>query len=295
MRDIVNHYRTLIAEGLDHVYYHETFEFLGTRIDDAAGRLARRVRPPRPESPAPSLEGWQPMGWVDETADFRAFPPFPASVMAPFHAYLDDMTQRLYVGPTSSEVVGALFKPKVDQAEKMREAMQPMLEKLGEVLGDPDKVEWRAPEIRTAEAVANAQESIRTALNIKPFDVTATPDEIYGPAFENIQSWVNKMVRDAEIAEFGFMTTRFVAGLDPEAEWIDVSKERIEERLTAVAESPYEGAGIGSFYGIPLYAHPDDKTMLRMRREELVRNPHWFEILEALSDLDGTVEDNPTT
>lgn len=100
MRDIVNHYRTLVAEALDAIYYDERGEALGRRADDLAGRLARKIRPPRPDAPAPSLEGWQPMGWIDADS-LPSFAAFTGVVNNAYtdatQAYLDDIVKRMVV------------------------------------------------------------------------------------------------------------------------------------------------------------------------------------------------------
>lgn len=92
MKDILNHYRTLVSEALERVYYDEVFEDrgldLGRRLDCLAGRLARKIRPPRAAAPAPSLEGWQPMGWIGD--DRPSFARFEDVDLAPHFAALTD-------------------------------------------------------------------------------------------------------------------------------------------------------------------------------------------------------------
>jgi hypothetical protein len=192
IKDAITLYRTLAAEALSEFSYSERGESLGRRIDDAAWRLSAKVRPPREDALPAGL--WQNVGWMDETGiDLGALIKEVDRHSADFaRHYLDNIEASISVGPTSADVITALFKPTEDRAarqmQEMHDAIAPALAKLGE-----GKVEWSVPEIRTAE--------MREIYAFPKFDLpkfadfSATANEIYGPEFSRMQDMINDMVR----------------------------------------------------------------------------------------------------
>jgi hypothetical protein len=189
IKDAITLYRTLAAEALSEFSYSERGESLGRRIDDAAWRLSAKVRPPREDALPAGL--WQNVGWMDETGiDLGALIKEVDRHSADFaRHYLDNIEASISVGPTSADVITALFKPTEDRAarqmQEMHDAIAPALAKLGE-----GKVEWSVPEIRTAE--------MREIYAFPKFDVPKFADfnaDGVEPWQEALQDSVNQMLR----------------------------------------------------------------------------------------------------
>lgn len=287
LKDAVTLYRTLIAEALEEVANHERLENLGRRLDWSAYEWSRKIRPPR-EAPPVALD----FGHFASVPSFLDL--YAREVQGHQADVIDRLANRLIVGPTSADVTTALFKPKEDRAKQIFEetsaAWRPLLDKLGE-----GKVEWGTSEVRTAESMAAAQESIR---KVVPTFANFNIDGIE-PWQEAMQDSVNQMLRRmAELQETGMRTAvqeTFIAGVDPESEWTKVSRSLIEG---------FESKDVGEdrvgdwILGIPIYDDPDDPTMMRMKTADIYATPNGPKIIETIfgvSDPDGSVEDNPTT
>ncbi len=286
MKDIINHYRTLVAEALESISDYDRLENLGRALDWKAYEWSRKIHPPRADSPAPSLEGWQPLGWTTERPSFAHFE--PEMNLSELQDQINRLAERtafpqhvMQVDSSIESYFAAKEAPLRERADQLREALLPALEKIGEVLGKPDMLEWRTPEVRTVEAM----DAMRHALNIKPFEPPPVADLV------SMQDMINQAIRAAEEAHLGSPVYRYIVGLEPGQEWIEFSRAKMLERCT------YESAAVtaDSFYAVPVYPHPDNRDVMRVRVEDLIHSPYAREILGALSDLTDTVDNDPTT
>jgi hypothetical protein len=198
LKDAVTLYRTLAAEALSEFSYSERGEALGRRLDDVAWRLSVKVRPPR--TPDPDFRTWEQMGWIDETTDFAAILEEVRAAQADFgRAYLDNIDARLYYGTTAgtdmsmAAYVKAKEAPLVERADQLRAQIQPAWEQISALLGDPEKVEWTAPEIRTAAAMAEMREIYAFPQVTMPKFTDFDTDDIE-PWQQQVQGSINEML-----------------------------------------------------------------------------------------------------
>lgn len=256
LKDAVDLYRTLIAEGLSEFSYSERGQAIGRHLDDLAWRLSTKVALPR--KPTDMSEAWQQVHGID-----------------------------------FADLIAEVEAPLVDRMDRLREVYRPAFESLAKYVDLVPEVQWREPTSRTAAAV----EDVRKELKIKPFD--RFEDIKIEPWQEAMQDRVNGMVRRlAEIQELGMHTAlqeTFIVGVDPDSEWTQISRARLEKMATLPVGEDKVGDWI---MGIPLYDDPNDATMMRMKTADIYRAPNGPKIIEhvfGLSDPAATVDDNPTT